>query len=130
MPKSRFLKPIIASGIVAAAIAGSVLTNFGSADTANVPVATPVVVQQAQPADTIAPTATPEPSVSPVVAPNMTAVQSELNNHETRITALEQPTATPQPPVATVAPLATPVPVTSYPCTASNKQITSICVSN
>lgn len=102
MSKSRFLKPIIATGFVAAALTGSILTNFGMADTSNAPAATPVTVEQAQPVSSIAPLVTPEPSASPVAAPTIESVKSEVDNHETRITALEQATAAPGAPTQVV----------------------------
>lgn len=128
MGKPTLVKLTIMSGIVAVGFVSSAITGFGTADTSVTP-ATPTVVATDAPA---APLDTPAPTPQATVAPTAPlTVQQQLDNHESRITALEQATPAPQTPVVTaptvvvVAPGPTPVPVYNGPC--SHNQI---CTSN
>lgn len=124
MQKSRIFQLAAAGGIIGVALVSSALTNFGSADTTNQPTATPAPIEAAAPADSLA---TPEPTTAPVASPTLTSLQSQVNNHEGRIDALEQATSAPAAIQVVVTPSPTPS-VTPFP----NAPVChgSVCVGN
>lgn len=109
--KSRIIRLSIVGGIVAVGLTSSILTNFGTADTNTDPTVSPSPVETVQAA-----TPVPTPSPTPIASPAPVTIQQQLDNHESRITALENTQAVtvpvsqlsqPEPTIAT-----TPAPIT------------------